>query len=106
QRDVTVVQELDPTDAAAHQFHAARVEQTAGQPYGELMGIADAIAAGKTIVAKQLLVAECQIRSVEIGQVGLILELGVQVVELGLQGLSMALEEMPGIPLQVEAGIE
>src|SRR3990172_10437772 len=97
---------VNPSQACAPTLSAVViVDETRGHGRGNLVGIADAVAAGEAVVAKQVREAEFRHAGVEVGQGILILVRNVQVIKAWFERLRkqafaparVALENKPAV---------
>ena len=104
ERDFSVGKIIDLADAGAYQFAAGvRIQDAAGQCEGELVGIADAVTADKTVVAEQLGDGEVGDAGVEQRDVALLFEWHVEIIQPWFQCLLITAAERT---FEKQAGVD
>ncbi|MCY1527313.1 hypothetical protein D9M68_623760 [compost metagenome] len=93
-------------DAEALALEAIGLDPAVGHAQGNLVGIADAVAAGEAVVTPQRRVAEGGFAGIEQRDVGLVLFRYVEVEQPRLQGLGVVLAEELGLAVEEQATVQ
>src|SRR5690606_23004833 len=106
QLDLTVPEVVGLSDAEGLPLHSPGVDPAVGQPQRDLVGITDAVPAGKAVVPPQRGIAEGRLAAVEDRNVTLIFLRHVQVEQPGLQGLVVGLTEQLGGAVEIQPAVD
>src|SRR5690606_13446619 len=96
----------DLAEAGAGALDAVAFQRPAGHPQGQLVGIADTVAAAEAIVAEQRVVAEGILVGIEQRLVILVAVGRVQVEGAGLQRLPQIAAEPAGVAVEIQPRIQ